>query len=180
MKIAILCADDDSNYYKLNDPDLIIYNRERDAWTFTGTEPVICHAPCHQWSKMRAFSRFNMSEKMLAYHCWEAVNRNGGIFEHPVGSSFFNAVHADMTKVISVNQHWWGFPARKPTLLYFNKCSHLSFPLSFSCVEFMLGTSKGKARGKTPEMNKAERSRMPIEFCKYLVDSIRETYISAR
>src|SRR5262245_34562401 len=113
MKITILCADDNSNYFKLNDPDLIIYDRARDAWKYRDKFPVITHAPCQQWSRMKAFARFDMDAKMLAYHCYDLVLKNGGIFEHPAGSSFFNAVRADRKQIISVDQHWWNFPARK-------------------------------------------------------------------
>lgn len=182
MKIVILCANDNSNYFKLNDPGLDIYTQERDAWTYNGNDPVICHAPCQQWSKLKAFARFNMSEKMLAYHCWELIQRNGGIFEHPAGSSFFHAIKANKSKIISVDQHWWNFPSQKRTYLYFNHCEPLEHPLNFNGIEFQLSTIKGvnqrKMNGKK-EMKKSERSLMPVAFCKYLVDSIRQTYSNA-
>lgn len=165
MKITILCADDDSNYFKLNDPELDIWTRDRDAWKYNGTNPVICHPPCQQWSLLRHFANFNISEKMIAYHCWELITKHGGIFEHPSGSSFFKAVNADKKQIQSVDQHWWGFPTRKRTYLYLNHCSLLSHPLNFDKPKYWLD-----------EIAQKDRSKMPVEFCKYLVDSIRETY----
>ena len=165
MKITILCADDNSNYFRLNDNDLDIYTRNRDAWSYNGTNPVICHAPCQQWSRMRGFANFNMSEKMIAYHCWELMLRNGGIFEHPAGSSFFKAVKADFKNIQSVDQWWWHFPTRKRTYLYLNGIKLQSTALNF-----------GRYRNDLHNIPQKARSAMPVEFCKFLVDSVRESY----
>lgn len=53
--ITILCADDKSSYYQIEDLD--IYNKHRDALTFNGSNPVICHPPCAAFSRMRGFSK---------------------------------------------------------------------------------------------------------------------------
>src|SRR5436309_9276378 len=102
---------------------------------------------------------------MNDYHCWELIQKNGGIFEHPSGSSFFKAVKADFKKIQSVDQHWWGFPTRKRTYLYLNLCSLLSHPLNFDKPQYWL-----------KEIPQKKRSKMPVEFCKFLVDSVRESY----
>lgn len=177
-KITILCADPDSNYFRLNDPELDIWTSKRDAWKYNGTNPVICHAPCQQWSRLRAFANFNMSEKMIAYHCWELMMKHGGIFEHPAGSSFFKAVKADFKKIHSVDQHWWNFPARKRTYLYTHNCSLLSTPLNFNHVEYVVTTNKRNKKGERigkPEMKHEHRSKMTVEFCRFLVDSVRSS-----
>jgi len=86
--ISILCAANKSNYYKI--PNLDIWNKERNAYNFTSSQPVICHPPCAQWSRMRSFSKDCPVEKALAEFCYLQVIKNGGILEHPAGSSFSN------------------------------------------------------------------------------------------
>jgi hypothetical protein len=161
--ISILCAAENSNYKLL--PGLEVYDFVRDAYTFSGQDAVITHAPCAQWSRMKAFARSNQREKDLAAFCFDKVITNGGIFEHPAGSSFFKFIGADMSQVISVHQCWWGFPARKNTYLYFAKCKPVSFPITFD-----LPASSVCA------MHSAARSIQPVSFCKWLIDCVISTF----
>jgi len=165
--VSILCIEEKSNYRLI--PGLDLWDKDRNAYNFSGGQPVITHAPCAQWSRMKAFARSNKAEKELAYFCFEQVQKNGGIFEHPSGSSFFRVINADRKKIRSVNQCWWGFPAQKKTLLYFNQVEPLSFPVNFNAVEYMISTPKNKHGRNLPEMKKAERSLMPLSFCQWLV-----------
>ncbi|HMG14046.1 MAG TPA: hypothetical protein VK590_01295 [Saprospiraceae bacterium] len=105
-----------------------------DAYKFNNTFPVITHAPCAQWSKMKSFSKVNIKEKDLAFFCYEKVMANGGIFEHPAGSSFFKYIGIS-NKIISVNQHWFNFPSQKKTYLFFNRCLPGQMPINFNAVE---------------------------------------------
>jgi hypothetical protein len=156
--ITVLCADSKSNYYYI--PDLDIYDQVRDAYTFRGSNPVITHAPCQQWSRLKAFSKPNHKEKELAWFCYNTVMRNGGIFEHPYGSSFWE--HVSKKNVYSVDQFWWGFPARKRTLLLFSKCKPISYPVRFDAVE-----------KKVEDMDsRGSRSRMTLDFAQWLVDCV--------
>lgn len=157
--ISILCADTKSSYFQL--PGLDIWTKERDIRLCKTNLPVITHAPCAQWSRMHAFAKKN-DEKELAYLCWEFVQRNGGIFEHPSGSHFFKTVGASKKKMLSVDQCWWGFPARKRTYLYFNQCSWLPFPL------FQMQTVR-----ELSDLSSDVRSRSPVAFNAWLVESVR-------
>lgn len=157
--ITVLCAARKSYYFDL--PGLDVYGKERNAYNFTGTNPVIAHPPCAQWSRLRSFARFDLEEKGLANFCWEVVNKNGGVFEHPLGSSFFKNVRIDMSKLYSVDQSWFGFPARKRTLLYFHKCKPLAFPLKFDAVQV-----------KVENMGADARSLMTYSFATWLVKSV--------
>lgn len=74
MKIAVLCAHKHSNYFKMS--DLEVYDEIRDARTFAGGMPVICHAPCAQWSRMKAFAHNNPEQKALANFCLARVLRS--------------------------------------------------------------------------------------------------------
>lgn len=168
-----------SNYYQI--PGLDLWDIKRDAWLYSGSNPVITHAPCPQWSRMKGFSKYNYDEKELAFHCLKYVIRNGGIFEHPQGSSFFK--EAGVTKnIYSVDQSWWGFPARKRTWLFYSKIKPLSTPISFDPPSHIIGSLKlggsKKVRPTThmPDLKASERSRMPLSFCQYLVDCVNHSF----
>jgi len=173
-KIAVLCIDGKrSNYLAL--PDLDLYDQVRDCRTFPGGKPVITHAPCQQWSSMKAFARIDPEQKALAFFCLEKVMQNGGIFEHPAGSSFFQA--AGIRPTISINQSWFGFPAQKKTYLYFHRCKPIAVPLSFDAVERVLNNSKSMPKSRRrPELPKWQRSIMPPAFCAWLIECINQTH----
>jgi hypothetical protein len=142
-------------------PGLDLWDIERDASLFTGSNPVIAHPPCQQWSKLRAFAHFNPKEKDLAWLCLEHVLQNGGILEHPSGSSFFR--EAGIKPTLSIDQSWFGFPARKRTYLYFSKCRPLSFPLSFDAPV-----------KKVYQLGQVARSAMTLKLAKWLVACVSQ------
>lgn len=160
--ISVLCVDRLSNYFKLADPGLELWTKERDAYNFFGDNPVITHPPCQQWSKLRTMAKPDAKEKGLAWRCLDFVTRNGGVLEHPAYSTFF--AEAGIKPTIAIDQSWFGFPARKVTWLYFHKCSPLQHPISFDL-----------ARTNVEGMTSTMRSRMPEAFCSWLVRSVRLT-----
>lgn len=166
MKIAVLGVCEKSNYYKVNSPgcELIFYDKAKDMRTFDFSCPVIAHPPCAQWSRVRNFAHDNPEEKKLAHFCLYAVRLCGGILEHPHGSEFMRDV-VGYENCISVNQHWWKFPCQKKTLLYFNRCRPLSFPLNFNAVT-----------KTTYDLDHYSRSKTTLEFNTWLVDCIRQTF----
>lgn len=168
--ITVLCAQKNSNYHKI--PGLDVWDAARDAYYFTGSNPVITHGPCAQWSRLKAFASDRPDEKELAYFCLTKVIRNGGIFEHPSGSSFFKAVGitSQSQGLYSVDQSWWGFPARKTTLLYFRGCKPLPFPLFEHIHTHIVGRHKGQS---LPAMSKAQHSTTVIPFAQWMINSIR-------
>ena len=148
-EISVLCVHPKSNYYLV--PGLDCWDAERDAYNFIGTNKVITHAPCAQWSKLKAFATVNPYEKNLANFCLDKVLENGGIFEHPAGSSFWKYRGIEK-QVVSVNQFWWGFPTQKRTYLYFHNCIPNATPLNFNAVEktFSNLTSKQRSASTLP------------------------------
>lgn len=132
MKIAILGVAPKSNYklIKLPGLELDLYDEERDLRNFDYSCPVITHAPCAQWSRLRKQARVNEEQRQLAFFCYDAVRRCGGIFEHPSGSQFMREV-IGYKNCISVDQHWWNYPTRKRTYLYFNGFGQVATPLNF-------------------------------------------------
>lgn len=167
--ISILCAKTDSLYKQI--PGLDVWDEHRNAYYFTGSNPVITHAPCAQWSSMKAFAHKNDITKDLAFHCLKMVIRNGGIFEHPAGSSFFK--EAGVTKnIYSVDQSWWGFPARKRTYLFFHKCKPIEHPILTLGPSLVVASSKKGSPLK--EMPKSIRSTTVLPFAHWMIQSINE------
>jgi hypothetical protein len=160
--IAILCADEKSNYFKCS-YDLDIYTISRSALNFTGTNKVICHPPCAQFSRMKAFSKKNVNHLELAKFCVETILKNGGILEQPMGSNMFKFFGLDYKKVYSVNQSWWGFRCTKKTILYFEQCKPLQMPITFNAPAYTVC-----------ELHSSMRSRMTIEFCEYLIKCVKQ------
>lgn len=175
MKIAILCAAETGNYpYLSNKYNLEIFTKEKDCRNFKFDCPVITHAPCAQWSRLKGFARSNEDEKNLAWFCKKAVDTCGGIFEHPSDSSFFRESNCEISKIYSVNLSWFGYMARKKTLLYYNQVSLLSHPLSFNAITHQLSTNKN---GRSlPEIKQSERHITPLEFNEWLIQSIIHSY----
>jgi hypothetical protein len=155
--IAILCADENSNYFKIP-YDLDIYTLSRSSLDYKGDGKVICHPPCAQFSRMKAFSKKNESHLELAKFCIDMVNKNGGIIEQPMGSSMFKLFGLDYKNVFSVNQSWWGFRCTKKTILYFHNVKPLQMPITFDVPPY-----------KVSELHSSMRSRMTKSFCEYLV-----------
>lgn len=157
--ISILGVMPKSNYFLIQNLDL--WTKERNAYLFNGNNKVITHAPCQQWSKLKAFAKVDILERDLAAFCFEKVLKNGGIFEHPKGSSFFKYIGANQKNIISINQSWFGFPAAKPTYLYFSNCAPGVLPLNFNAIKY-----------KVADLHYSKRSLMPLAFCKWLVGSV--------
>lgn len=158
--ITVLCTLEDSIYKTL--PHLDIYDKNRDAYNYTGQNPIIAHPPCQQWSRLKSFAKEDKKEKDLAMFCLEQINKNGGILEHPSGSSFFK--YAGIKPTISVNQSWFGFPAEKKTYLYFKDCEPLATPLCFDAITKTV-----------PQLSQKMRSYTTLEFANYLVSCINSS-----
>ena len=167
-KIAILCAAQNSNYFKLTDKyNLEIYTQVDDCRNFKFDCPVITHAPCAQWSRLHHFAKPNPTEKELAWFCLAAVTKCGGIFEHPSGSHFFRAAHIEKSKIYSVNLSWFGYAAMKRTYLHYNRVSLASHPLSFDAI----------TKKVSQNFNQRTRSLTPIAFNEWLIQSVLQSQI---
>jgi len=157
-KITVLCVNEKTIY---KDMGLDCYDQKRDAYNFTGNNPVITHAPCAQWSVCKPLAKVDAYQKELAFFCLEKVQSNGGIFEHPANSSFFKT--AGIKPTISIDQSWFGFPARKPTWLFFSKCKPLPVPLRFEAIQ-----------KKVEQMWSHERSITTKDFALWMIKCIQE------
>jgi hypothetical protein len=163
MTISVLCVMPGSNYYKL--PGLDLWDEKRNAYNYNGSNPVICHPPCAQWSKLKSFARTNQQEKDLAIFCLEKIHENGGILEHPAGSALWKLPQVERARIISINQHWFGFPSQKRTWLYFYNVKPLSYPLNFNTPT-----------RTTTSLHSKARSKQPLALCEWLTQCIIQTH----
>lgn len=158
-KIPVLFTAENSLY--LNDDRFDCFGIKRDAMTWTGAEPAIYHPPCRLFSKLRAFSNAGKCEKLYGYYSIMSARKLGGVVEHPVGSTLFKEMGCDMSGkkdiyggyLRKVNLSWFGFPAKKETLLYIVGCPENmlpAHPISFDAVfyEIRLGRKRKGARKK--------------------------------
>lgn len=157
--ISVLCVRPGSHYYSF--PLLDLWDSYRDVYNFSGNLPIIAHPPCQQWSKLKSFAKNHDQSKNIGPLCIDIVHKNTGIIEQPHGSELFRYCGIPAKKLLSVNLHWWGYPAQKKTLLYFYGIEPLAMPLNFNAIE-----------SKVTDLNKVLRLSTPPEMCKYLIDSI--------
>lgn len=90
------------------------WDEDRDARTYDGPWPVVCHPPCGPWGVLAWRCRQSRLDGIAAM---EIVHRCGGVVEQPRGSQLFKQFGRG-GYVIHLMQGEWGFPAPKPTLLY--------------------------------------------------------------
>jgi hypothetical protein len=157
LDISVLCIAKNSNYKLIEGLDL--WDIERDAYNYSGSNRVIAHPPCQQWSRLKSFAKVDAKSKDLAFFCLDKVRQNGGVLEHPHGSSFFKA--AGIKPTLSVDQFWFGFPARKRTWLYFHGFTPAPVQLRFDAIERTV-----------PQLGKVARSETTIRFAEWLIKSI--------
>lgn len=166
------------------------YDIDRDARTYAGNAPVVAHPPCQLWGKMANvnFKRWGGEHNRPGNDggCFsfalDAVNRCGGVLEHPAETYAWKAY--GLTKphgigwqpsgegwVCEVWQSAYGHRARKRTWLY---CHGTQSPLE-ARWERKDGThqvgfhdQRGKARNK-PTLCKREANATPPEFAEYLI-----------
>lgn len=158
--IAVLCTLEKSVYNSF--PSLDVYDKKRNAYTFDRDYPIIAHPPCQQWSRLKHFAKEDKEEKDLAFFCLEKIKKNGGILEHPAGSSFFK--EANIKPTISINQSWFGLSCTKRTYLYFHNCKPITFPLSFDLVTKTVS-----------QLSQKERSFTTLQFATWLIDCIKNS-----
>jgi hypothetical protein len=123
--IAVLFARQDSRYKQLEGYD--VYDIDRDARNYNGSDPVIAHPPCRAWGRLSHMANPRPDEKQLAYFALEQVRKNGGVLEHPKGSKLWKEAFLPMPNqapdefggfTILIDQYHFGHVARKWTHLY--------------------------------------------------------------
>ncbi len=124
-------------YYGL--PDVDPWPEERDARLYAGPWPVVAHPPCERWGRYWSGGPLLVKQgkrKRLGDDggCFEAalaaVNRWGGVLEHPEGSHAWKVfaiaipprgggwIRSGLGWTCCVEQGHYGHKARKATWLY--------------------------------------------------------------
>lgn len=179
MSIPVLFCDLKSNYKLF--PVFDCYDVNRNALTFSGRQAVICHPPCRLFSRLRKFSTAPAREKLLAYYAVCTVINNGGILEHPAQSTLWKECGLPLPGQkqnhlgfsISIDLHWFGYPAKKKTWLFISGIdfSELpALPLCFDLITHCIGT-KSKT-SSLQEVKKSERSTTPLDLIGYFIQVI--------
>lgn len=175
--VAVLFARRDSIYKDI--PFTDVFDEDRDALSFTGGFPVVAHPPCRGWGRLRAFSNHTEAELDLARFAVRQVRDNGGVLEHPYGSSLWTDQNLPAVGsrdqyggyTLPVFQHWFGHRAQKATLLYIVGCEPKNipaYPLNLETPSHVVARSS-KGPGHRPEITKAEREATPKPFAIWLM-----------
>lgn len=168
----------DNSYYRLL-PDLDLFDLRRNALSTVSNAPATYHPPCRSWGRLRQFAKTPSGEHWLAVWAVLRMWRYGDVLEHPAGSklwSFMNLArpgqrydsHGGFS--VSLNQSWFGYPAKKNTWLYVVGCdiSDLpEMPLNFNAITKTVSGSKN--RNVLKELSHSERSRTTLQFNEYLI-----------
>lgn len=162
-KHTVLFTQKNSIYQQLN-CDCWDINRNALNYLETNYEPVIAHPPCRQFSRLRKFSKHDASEYSTVQASLEYTKKNGGILEHPSGTSLFKIVDgydANSGFTLAIDQYWFGHPAQKKTWLYIKGIKKEQIP-AFPIV-------LGKAKGKVESLSKKDRDATPLQFAQWLI-----------
>jgi hypothetical protein len=178
IPVAVLFARKDSIYKQLG---VEVYDIERDALSFEGGIPVICHPPCRAWGRLRHFAKPRVDEKELGLWAVDQVRKWGGCLEHPSGSRLWeeknmptgNAIDEFGGYTLDVDQFWWGHRAKKRTWLYIvgvEKQFLPEYPIRFDAVTHRIGGMRLKGdRKPLPEVTKKEREATPANLAQWLI-----------
>lgn len=179
MSVSVLFARSDSIYFSM--PNLDVWDKNRDARNYTGTNPVIAHPPCRAWGKLKHFAKPLQGEKDLARCAAKTVIKNGGVLEHPNGSSLFSDMQLNQTAIpddkgcftIVVDQHWFGHKAKKQTKLFICGIKPIDIPpipLSLSEPLYQVG---GNSKNGKKNISKKLREATPEKFAYFLIEIAR-------
>ena len=168
----------DNSYYRLL-PNLDLFDLRRNALSTVSNAPAIYHPPCRSWGRLRQFAKTPSGEHWLAVWAILRIWRYGGVLEHPAGSklwSFMNLARPGQRSdfhggfSVSLNQSWFGYPAKKNTWLYVVGCDISDLPEMPLCFNAITKTVSGyKNRSVMKELSHSERSRTTLQFNEYLI-----------
>lgn len=177
--VSVLCAGCRSVYRGI--PGVDVYDAARDARTFVGGTPVVCHPPCRSWSAYCAHQAKPLpGERDLGPWCVEQLRRCGGVLEHPAYSRLWSAcglpLPGQMTRgdlwSAEVLQAWWGDTRTKTTWLLF--CG-----LSPNSVQFPIRLHDPRGdRRRWQVMSHTQRSATVPAMAQWLVDAARRSMTS--
>ena len=167
-------------------PEIDPWDESRDARLYGGPHPVVAHPPCQLWGNLAAvnFARWGGEHNRPGNDggCFaaalSAVNKWGGVLEHPANSKAFAAHGLPAPTgscwqatlqggwVCEVWQSAYGHRANKATWLYYSGSKpppSLRWNRPAGTHQIGFHDQRGKARNK-PTLSKRESSATPREF----------------
>jgi len=130
------------------------YDASRDALSYSGSDPVVCHPPCRSWGRLSHMAHnVREGEAELALFSIDKIRQNGGILEHPSGSRLFGNHLPDAGETdeyggftIEIDQYDFGHVAHKRTKLYICGIDRAELPVLPEKDETIHYCEKGKRR----------------------------------
>jgi hypothetical protein len=199
--IAALFVESDGVYSGL--PDVDPWDINRDARKYNGPHAVVAHPPCERWGRSAhggsmAPGRFVVGDDGGCFAAaFSAVNRFGGVLEHPEGSSawkFFGItipprdggwVKASYGWTCCVEQGHYGHRAQKRTWLYASGVTPPSLIWGSSFDKVRVGRyaidptwpperiARARKTGILQRLSRKQRQQTPIEFRDLLLSIAR-------
>lgn len=183
--VAALFVRADSVYKTMAGVDC--YDINRDALTWPGGCPAVCHPPCRGWGALRHFARPRPGEMDLARWAVSMVRQFGGVLEHPAASMLWSDQQLPAPGrfdgfggwTMGITQHWFGHRAEKRTLLYIVGVEPMdipTFPLLLGEATHVVSPWSGLRAGMPgyrPQLRKAEREHTPPVMAQWLVEIAR-------
>ena len=189
-EVAVLFARTDSVYKTM--PGCDVWDIERDARRWPGSNPVVAHPPCAQWGKLRQFARVDTTLKACAPLAVSWIQSYGGVLEHPAESDLWRHCgllpagrgpdrHGGWTA--EIRQCDWGHKAEKRTWLYIVGCHPDGLPPlppRGEPTHYIKRNSIGyrPSAQRLPHVTKAEREHTPPALAAWLVELARRTRVS--
>lgn len=180
MDVAVLFARADSVYKSI--PGCDVWDIDRNARMWPGGSPIVAHPPCRAWGRLRHFAKPRSDEKGLALWAVKQIRAFGGVLEHPVASTLWEAAGlpspGDRDEfggwTLPVYQHWWGHRAEKATILYIVGCDPKDIPqMPYRIDEPTHVVQSRKRVNCRPHISKAEREHTPHAFAIWLCELAR-------
>lgn len=192
--VAALFVQSNGCYSEL--PDVDLWCQLRDARNYAGPFPVVAHPPCQLWGNLACvnFARWGGEHNKPGNDggCFaaavNAVNKWGGVLEHPAGSRAFREYGLAVPQgsgwqgtltggyVCEVWQSAYGHRANKATWLYYvgRRPFELRWNRPIGTHQVGFQDRRGKERNK-PTLNKREANATPLAFRDELIRLARHS-----
>jgi hypothetical protein len=151
----------------------------KDARSYDGPWPVVCHPPCNSWGKFAITLRLKHGHKIGSdqgtFRCaLENVRKWGGVIEHPEASYAWRMHDLEAPRIyyttpidkyggfsIAVNQSHYGHWTQKPTWLYV--CGYRGdFEIDFDIPQGKAKKGSVKYRIGSGRGNTEVQNRLPL------------------
>jgi hypothetical protein len=167
------------------------YDQDRDALSYNGATPVVCHPPCRAWGRLSHMARnVRPNEKALALWSIDIIRENGGILEHPNGSKLFGEYLPNVGETdiyggftILIDQYDFGHVAHKKTKLYIKGIDREALPTLpqkdnslHYCEKGKLRSIAGNVKGTT-RCTQYQREYTPeklIDYFEQVIDLMKQ------